>query len=134
MNTFSTETFIAALAIIGVVIIISALLSGVIDRSGLPQVAVFLLLGAALGPHGLNLFNIGLESATLRVVATLSLALVLFTDAVSLNIAEVKRRGELAIRLLGPGTLLTAALGWSRLEVSISCSISRAYRSRNARG
>jgi NhaP-type Na+/H+ or K+/H+ antiporter len=46
----------------------------------------------------------------------LSLALVLFTDAVSLNIAEVKRRGALALRLLGPGTLLTAALialaGW----------------------
>jgi sodium/hydrogen antiporter len=116
MNAFSAESLAAALAIIGIVIIVSALLSGLIERSGLPQVAVFLALGAALGPFGLRVLNIGLDSAALRVVATLSLALVLFTDAVSLNIAEVKRRGALALRLLGPGTLLTAALiafaGW----------------------
>jgi NhaP-type Na+/H+ or K+/H+ antiporter len=116
MNTFSAESFAAALAIIGVVIIVSALLSGLIERSGLPQVAVFLALGAAMGPAGLGVLNLSLDSSALRVVATLSLALVLFTDAVSLNIAEVKRRGALALRLLGPGTLLTAALialaGW----------------------
>ncbi|HWS87659.1 MAG TPA: cation:proton antiporter [Pyrinomonadaceae bacterium] len=116
MNTFSAESLIAALAIIGVVIIVSALLSGLIERSGFPQVAVFLALGAALGPVGLGVLNISLDSSALRVVATLSLALVLFTDAVSLNIAEVRRRATLALRLLGPGTLLTAALialaGW----------------------
>ncbi|MEK6286719.1 MAG: hypothetical protein AABO57_13350 [Acidobacteriota bacterium] len=78
MNSFSAESFAAALAIIGVVIIVSALLSGLIDRSGLPQVAVFLALGAALGPFGLRLLNISLDSATLRAVAILSLALVLF--------------------------------------------------------
>jgi NhaP-type Na+/H+ or K+/H+ antiporter len=119
MNIFSPESFVAALAIIGIVIIVSALLSGLIERSGLPQVAVFLALGAALGHYGLRVLNIDLNSAALRVVATLSLALVLFTDAVSLNIAEVKRRGGLALRLLGPGTMLTAALigiaGWGLL-------------------
>jgi sodium/hydrogen antiporter len=98
MSIFSTESFVAALAIIGIVIIVSALLSGLIERSGLPQVAVFLALGAALGHYGLRVLNIDLNSAALRVVATLSLALVLFTDAVSLNIAEVKRRGGLALR------------------------------------
>jgi len=122
MNTFSAESFAATLAIIGVVIIVSALLSGLIERSGLPQVAVFLALGAALGPYGLHVRNVDLYSAELRVVATLSLALVLFTDAVSLNIAEVRRRGSLALRLLGPGTLLTAALialaGWLLLGLS----------------
>jgi NhaP-type Na+/H+ or K+/H+ antiporter len=124
MNSFSAESLAAALAIIGIVIIISALLSGLIERSGLPQVAVFLALGAALGHFGLRVLNIGLDSGALRVVATLSLALVLFTDAVSLNIAEVKRRGGLALRLLGPGTLLTAALialaGWLLLGIPAS--------------
>jgi sodium/hydrogen antiporter len=119
MNIFSAESFVAALAIIGIVIIVSALLSGLIERSGLPQVAVFLALGAALGHYGLRVLNIDLDSGALRVVATLSLALVLFTDAVSLNVAEVKRRGGLALRLLGPGTMLTAALialaGWGLL-------------------
>src|SRR5688572_22565894 len=118
---FNAESFITALAVIGVVIIVSALLSGLIERSGLPQVAVFLALGVALGPVGLGVLNLSLDSPVLRVVAILSLALVLFTDAVSLNIAEVKRRGALAFRLLGPGTLLNAALialaGWWLLGV-----------------
>jgi sodium/hydrogen antiporter len=126
MNDFSAESFVAALAIIGVVIIISALLSGLIERSGLPQVAVFLALGVALGPFGLRLLNISLDSTTLRIVATLSLALVLFTDAVSLNIAEMKRRSALAFRLLGPGTLLNAALigiaGWWLLGLSVAAA------------
>jgi NhaP-type Na+/H+ or K+/H+ antiporter len=126
MNDFSAESFVAALAIIGVVIIISALLSGLIERSGLPQVAVFLGLGVALGPFGLRLLNVSLDSTTLRVVATLSLALVLFTDAVSLNIAEMKRRSALAFRVLGPGTLLTAALialaGWWVLGLSVAAA------------
>lgn len=124
MDTFNAESFMATLAIIGVVIIVSALLSGLIERSGMPQVAVFLALGAVLGPVGLGVLHISADSSALRVVATLSLALVLFTDAVSLNIAEVRRRATLALRLLGPGTLLTAALialaGWWLLGLSVA--------------
>jgi sodium/hydrogen antiporter len=119
----SAETLAAALAIIGLVIIISALLSGLIDRSGLPQVGVFLALGLALGPFGLALVSITLDSPALRVVALLSLTLVLFTDAVSLNIKLVQRSAQLALRLLGPGTLLTGAIiafvGWWLLDLSI---------------
>lgn len=123
MNDFGAASFVTALAIVGAVIIVSALLSGLIERSGLPQVAVFLALGAVLGPFGLDVLHIFLNSPTLRVVAILSLALVLFTDAVSLNIKEVRRRATLALRLLGPGTLLSAALigaaAWWLLGLSI---------------
>lgn len=116
MNGFSAEVFAGALALIGLVIVVSAWLSGFIERSGLPQVAVFLGLGAALGPAGIGVLNVSLDSPALRVVATLSLVLVLFTDAVSLDIADVRKRGVLAFRVLGPGTLLSAALltlaGW----------------------
>src|SRR5688500_7749142 len=104
------EYLVTGLALIGIVIVVSALLSGLIDRSGLPQVAVFLAIGAALGPAGLSVFNVTLDSPVVRVVATLSLTLVLFTDAVGLNIAEVRRHGRLAFRMLGPGTILCAAL------------------------
>ena len=123
MNGFTAESFAAALAIIGAVIIVSALLSGLIDRSRLPQVAVFLALGAALGPYGLGVLNLSLQSPILRIVAILSLALVLFTDAISLNLADVRRHGALAFRLLGPGTVLTAAViafaGWWLLGLSV---------------
>ena len=104
------DSFVLGLALIGIVIIVSALLSGLIDKSGLPQVAVFLLIGAALGPWGLGLFNMTLDSPALRVVATLSLTLVLFTDAVTLDISDVRRNASLAFRMLGPGTIVCAAL------------------------
>src|SRR5215207_937705 len=116
-----TDPLVAGLALIGIVIVVSALLSGLIDKTGLPHVAVFIGLGAALGPAGLGVFNTTLESPVLRVVATLSLTLVLFTDAVTLSISEVKRNAALAFRMLGPGTIacaaLTALAAWWLLKV-----------------
>lgn len=104
------ESLVAGLAIIGIVIIVSALLSGLVDRSGLPQVAVFIFIGAALGPAGFGVFDMTLTSPVLRIVATLSLTMVLFTDAVTLNTKELRRYAGLAFRMLGPGTILCAAL------------------------
>lgn len=108
-------------------IVVAALLSGFIERSNAPQVAIFLGLGAVLGPAGLGLLHIGLDSPILRVVATLSLALVLFTDAVSLNIAEVRKQTALTLRVLGPGTLVSALLialaAWGLLHLSPVASV-----------
>ena len=52
----------SALALVGAVILIAALLSGLVERSGVPQVAIFLALGAALGPAGLAALAVELES------------------------------------------------------------------------
>jgi sodium/hydrogen antiporter len=104
------DLFLATLSLIGVVIIIAALLSGLIERSGLPQVGVLLALGAVLGPYGLGLIDPKLDSPVLRVVSTLSLALVLFTDALGLSLAEIRRHNRLTLLVLGPGTLLSAVL------------------------
>src|SRR5689334_17011165 len=104
------DFLVTGLALIGIVIVVSARSSGLIGRSGFPQVAVFIAIGAALGPAGLGVFGMKLDSPVLRIVATLSLTLVLFTDAVSLNTSEVRRNSGLAFRMLGPGTILCAAL------------------------
>src|SRR5687768_1109065 len=104
------ETFTATVAIIGIVILVASLLSGVVEKTGVPQVAIFLLLGATLGPHGLDVFNVALESSSLRVIATLGLVLVLFSDAISLDLGEVRRNSRLALLVLGPGSLIPAAL------------------------
>jgi NhaP-type Na+/H+ or K+/H+ antiporter len=126
MELFNPHFFILTLALVGIVIVVAALLSGLIDRSDLPQVGVFLALGAMLGPAGLGLLDVTLESPILRVVATLSLVLVLFTDAVSLSIAEARRHGALAFRVLGPGTLLSAALvtlaAWRILDLPFAAA------------
>jgi sodium/hydrogen antiporter len=87
-----------------------------------PLVAVFLALGAALGPSGLNVLDVGLESPQLKVLAILALTLVLFSDAVTLDTKEIRAQRRLALRVLGPGTLLPAALialaAWLMLELS----------------
>ncbi|HKU60694.1 MAG TPA: cation:proton antiporter [Gemmatimonadales bacterium] len=106
----SHESFTGALALIGLVILVSSLLSGAVERSGIPQVAIFLLLGALLGPHGLNLVELSLQSSALEIIATLGLMLVLFSDAIGLDVAEVREQRRLATLILGPGTLLPAAV------------------------
>ena len=127
MDLFNPHFFVVTLALVGLVIIIAALLSGLIDRSDLPQVGVFLALGAVLGPAGLDLLNVTLQSPIVAVVATLSLVLVLFTDAVGLSLAEIRRNGRLAFLVLGPGTLLTAAMvalvGWLLLRLAPAAAV-----------
>ena len=117
-----TENLADALALIGIVIVVASLLSGLIERSGLPQVGIFLILGALLGPVGLGLVTLTLESPTLQVIATLALVLVLFSDAIAVDIGEMKRENRTAFLVLGPGTLIPAAViavaGWYLLGLS----------------
>ncbi|MGE0355072.1 MAG: cation:proton antiporter [Gemmatimonadales bacterium] len=120
---FSAETFVAAVALIGVVILVAALLSGVVDRTGIPQVAMFLILGVLLGPYGLKLIALNLDSPALRTISTLSLVLVLFSDSVTMDIAGLRRHARLAFTVLGPGTLVSAGLialaAWGLLGLSV---------------
>ena len=106
----STEQFVVLLGLIGVVIVTASLLSGLVDRTGLPQVAIFLLLGTALGPHGLGLVDFALDSTAIQVVASLALLLVLFSDAIDIDVGELRQHRRLAVLILGPGTLIPAAL------------------------
>jgi NhaP-type Na+/H+ or K+/H+ antiporter len=106
----SAESLAPALALIGIVILVSSLLSGLIERTGVPQVAIFLLLGALLGTAGLNLVHLTLESPTLQWIATLALVLVLFTDAIDMDFSEIRRPRRLLLTILGPATLIPALL------------------------
>jgi NhaP-type Na+/H+ or K+/H+ antiporter len=105
-----SETLAAALALIGIVILVSSLLSGIIERTGLPQVAIFLLLGLVVGPAGLRLVDLTLESPTLQWIATLALVLVLFTDAIVMDFGEVRHPRRLLFMILGPATLIPAVI------------------------
>ena len=100
---------ISIFGIVGAVVLTAALLSGVADRTRLPQTLVFLALGTALGPFGLGVVSLAVDSPTIRAVATLGLVLVLFTDAVDITFADLRHHLRLAALILGPATLLTAA-------------------------
>jgi NhaP-type Na+/H+ or K+/H+ antiporter len=116
------ETFITSVGLIGIVIVVAVLLSGVIERSGLPLVPVFLLIGAGMGPWGLGIADFGFDSPDLHVLAVLGLALLLFSDAVTLDTKKLKTRKRLLWRLLVPGTLVpatvTALSAWLLLGLS----------------
>ncbi|MGH7647718.1 MAG: cation:proton antiporter [Gemmatimonadaceae bacterium] len=104
------EQFLSTLALIGIVLIAAALLSSALERAGVPIAAVFLALGALIGPLGLDLLDVGFHSPALHVLGTLGLALVLFSDAVTIRIAELRAQWRLVWRVLGPGTLIPAIL------------------------
>jgi sodium/hydrogen antiporter len=106
----SVDSLADALALIGIVILVSSLLSGLIERTGVPQVAIFLLLGVVLGPAGLNLVNLTLQSPTLQWIATLALVLVLFTDAIAIDFSQFKRPRRVLLVILIPATLIPAVL------------------------
>lgn len=117
-----TENLASALALIGIVILVASLLSGAIDRSGLPQVGIFLVLGALVGPAGLGLIHLTLDSPTLQAISVLALVLVLFSDAIAVDVGDIKRQRKLALVVLAPGTLIPAAfigvMGWWLLDLA----------------
>ena len=71
----------------------------------------FVGLGLLLGPDVLGLLRIDIESSTVRELAELTLALVLFTDASTVDLPGLRRDAGLVGRLLGIGLLLTIAVG-----------------------
>jgi NhaP-type Na+/H+ or K+/H+ antiporter len=103
--------FLLVFAIVGVVLTVTALTSGLVERSPLSFPFLFLGFGFLIGPRGLGIFELRPHDATLEVVATLTLALVLFLDAVRLQVDELGRRWLIPFLVLGPGTVLIIAMG-----------------------
>ena len=93
-------------ALVAVVLSISALAAGLVERAPLTFPMIFLGLGFAIGPWGLEAMEIDLHSRVLETVATLTLALVLFLDAVNLEVARERRDWLVPALALGPGTAL----------------------------
>ena len=103
--------FILVFGLIAVVLTVTALASGLVERSPLSFPLIFLGLGFLLGGRGLDVLDVGPHSPFLEVVATLTLALVLFLDAVKLQMDELGKRWLVPALILGPGTGLIIGIG-----------------------
>ncbi len=97
-------------AIVALVLTVSALASGLVDRAPISYPMIFLGMGVLLGPAGLGFVQVGLHDPTLEAVATLNLALVLFLDAMRLRVDAGPRGWLVPALVLGPGTVLTIVL------------------------
>jgi len=72
---------------------------------------VFVVAGIVLGPDGLGLLEDGMDRGTLRVLAEATLVLLLFTDAIRIDLRELRSNARIPTRLLGIGLPLTIVLG-----------------------
>ena len=106
-----SSALLLGFAIIAVVLTVAPLLSGLVERSPLSFPLLFLGLGFVLGDRGFGVIELGPHSPILEVVATLTLALVLFLDATRLQVDELGRRWVIPVLILGPGTGLIIVLG-----------------------
>ena len=102
------ETGVAALAL---VLAAYALIANRLDRLSIGPAMAFVVVGLVLGPLVLDVLPVGIESTTVRHLAEVTLALVLFTDASTVDVAGLRRDASLIGRLLGIGLLLTIAAG-----------------------
>ncbi len=102
---------VAGFALIAIVLLATPLVSGLVDRSPLSFAFLFLLLGLSIGEGGLGLVELDAHDEILEIVATLTLALVLFLDAVKLQIEELRARWLIPVLVLGPGTVIIILLG-----------------------
>lgn len=88
-----------------------ALIANRLDRLSIGPAFAFVVVGLALGPAVLDVLPVGIESSTVRQLAEITLALVLFTDASTVQVTGLRRDASLIGRLLVIGLLLTIAAG-----------------------
>lgn len=88
-----------------------AVVSGLVTRWYFAPALVFVALGVALGPFGIGVLEAGDDASSFTLVAQLALTLILFNQAVDLDLAAVWHRGEVTFRLLVVGIPLALVLG-----------------------
>jgi NhaP-type Na+/H+ or K+/H+ antiporter len=81
------------------------------ERSPISAAMVFVLVGMVAGPIGLGFLKEGINAPLVRVLAEVTLVLVLFVDASTINLRSLIREKGVPFRLLSLGLPLTMGLG-----------------------
>ena len=100
-----------ALGSIAVIVILWSVVSKPLDRRGITSAMVFMLAGLAIGVSALGLFDVKLESVVAEHVAELALVLLLFSDAMRLDLRSLRHELNWPARLLLIGLPLTLLAG-----------------------
>ena len=99
-------------AMLAVLLLIYSAIAGRIERSLISGPIVFTAAGFILGADVLGILRIHIDGEGLRLLAELTLAMVLFTDAANSDFTIVKRNLGLPERLLLVGLPMTIVLGF----------------------
>ena len=101
-----------SLALLAIFVLIYSSVAGGVERTWISGPMVFTLFGLLIGPVGVGVLSWETDRETIRTLAELTLALVLFTDAAGADIGVLKKTSGLPARLLLIGLPLTIALGF----------------------
>jgi NhaP-type Na+/H+ or K+/H+ antiporter len=93
------------------VFVLYALVAGQLARRSISAPIVLVSTGIVLSESGVGVLHISARPASVRLVAELTLALLLFADASTLRLRDASHDAGLPGRLLGIGLPLTIALG-----------------------
>jgi NhaP-type Na+/H+ or K+/H+ antiporter len=99
------------MAILAAFAFVYSVVGGRIERSSISGPMVFIAFGVIAGPMGLGFMHIDVEAVELRIIADLTLALVLFIDAASANLTTLRHHAIIPRRMLLIGLPLSIALG-----------------------
>lgn len=99
------------LLVLAVLFLGYALISGRTQGTSLTAPMVFATAGLVLGAGGLGLLGSTVTGGAVRILAEATLVLVLFTDAVRIDLRALRREYHLPLRLLAVGMPLGIALG-----------------------
>jgi NhaP-type Na+/H+ or K+/H+ antiporter len=100
-----------ALPAIAVMLIAYGAVSGRLRSTPVSQAMVFIALGLLVSSRVLDLVEADVANQFVRHLAEATLTLVLFTDAVRVNLGRLRHEAALPARLLGIGLPLTIAAG-----------------------
>ena len=100
------------MALLAIFALFYSTIAGAVERAWLSGPIVFTAFGLLIGPVGLGLLSWETDRETIRALAEITLALVLFTDAAGADISVLKRTSGLPARLLLIGLPLTILLGF----------------------
>ncbi|PMU05888.1 cation:proton antiporter [Aeromonas salmonicida] len=95
------------LAVLAAFLLIYSLLAGRFESRLINGPLLFLLMGWLLGPGGLGLMSLSVDSEGIKLLAELTLVIVLFNDAANTNWQVLAANRALPIRLLLIGLPLT---------------------------
>jgi NhaP-type Na+/H+ or K+/H+ antiporter len=102
----------AELAILALFIFVYSLVAGRVERSAISGPMIFVIAGFLMGPYALGWFKDGVTNNDLRMMADLTLALILFIDASNADISVLKRQYKIPLRMLLIGLPGVIVLGF----------------------
>jgi potassium/hydrogen antiporter len=98
------------LALCGLVLAIGTLAAFIAQRIRIPDVAIFLLAGIAIGPHGLGLVDVRADSALNQVILLFGASYILFDGGASVRLAILRQVWVTLVVIATLGVVVTAVI------------------------